>query len=148
MSLAGIQELNVLVDYRVLANVKIGNRMTFRNDCVFGVAGGIEIGDDVVAGQFIWFRSENHKYNDMTILIREQGVTHKGIKIGDNCWIGAGAVFLDGASVGNGCVVGANAVITKEFPENVVIAGYSSKNYCSARIKGEDLLQSIEHIRV
>lgn len=58
----------------------------------------------------------------MTILIREQGVIHKGIKIGDNCCIGAGAVFLDGASVGNGCVVGANAVITKEFPENVVIA--------------------------
>lgn len=43
--------------------VKIGNRTTFRNDCVFGVAGGIEIGDDVVVGQFIWFHSENHKYN-------------------------------------------------------------------------------------
>lgn len=107
--------------------VKIGNRTTFGNDCMFGAAGGIEIGNDVVAGQFIRFHSENHNYNDLTKLIREQGVSHKGIKIGNNCWIGAGAVFLDGAELGDGCVVGANAVITKKFPDNVVVAGIPAK---------------------
>lgn len=107
--------------------VKIGNRTTFGNDCTFGAAGGIEIGDDVVAGQFIRFHAENHNFNDKTKLIREQGVTHKGIKIGNNCWIGAGVVFLDGAELGNGCVVGANAVITKKFPSDVVIAGIPAK---------------------
>lgn len=103
--------------------VRIGNRTTFGSDCIFGAAGGLEIGDDVVAGQFIRFHSENHNYTDLSKLIREQGVSHKGIKIGNNCWIGAGAVFLDGAELGNGCVVGANAVITKKFPDNVVVAG-------------------------
>lgn len=107
--------------------VKIGDRTTFGNDCYFGAAGGIEIGDDVVAGQFIRFHSENHNYNDLETLIRMQGVTHKGIVIGNNCWIGAGAVFLDGAKLGNGCVVGANSVITKEFPDNCVIAGIPAK---------------------
>ena len=103
--------------------VRIGNRTTFGNDCMFGAAGGIEIGDDVVAGQFIRFHSENHNYNDSTKLIREQGVSHKGIKIGNNCWIGSGAVFLDGAELGDGCVVGANAVVTKKFSSNIVLAG-------------------------
>lgn len=103
--------------------VRIGNRTTFGNDCMFGAAGGIEIGDDVVAGQFIRFHSENHNFNDLSKLIRDQGVTHKGIKIGNNCWIGAGAVFLDGAELGDGCVVGANAVVTKKFPANVIVAG-------------------------
>lgn len=107
--------------------VIIGNRTTFGNDCMFGAAGGIEIGDDVVAGQFIRFHSENHNYDDLTKLIREQGVSHKGIKIGNNCWIGAGAVFLDGAELGDGCVVGANAVVTKKFPDNAVIAGVPAK---------------------
>ena len=107
--------------------VKIGNRTTFGNDCMFGAAGGIEIGNDVVAGQFIRFHSENHNYNDFTKLIREQGVSHKGIKIGNNCWIGAGAAFLDGAELGDGCVVGANAVITKKFPDNVVVVGIPAK---------------------
>lgn len=107
--------------------VKIGDRTTFGNDCMFGAAGGIEIGDDVVAGQYIRFHSENHNFNDMTTLIRKQGVTHKGIKIGNNCWIGAGTVFLDGAELGEGCVVGANAVVTKKFPSNAVIVGIPAR---------------------
>lgn len=107
--------------------VKIGNRTTFGNDCSFGAAGGVEVGNDVVAGQFIRFHSENHNFSDMTKLIREQGVTHQGIKIGNNCWIGAGVVFLDGAELGDGCVVGANAVVTSKFKSNVVIAGVPAK---------------------
>lgn len=107
--------------------VRIGNRTTFGNDCIFGAAGGIQIGDDVVAGQFIRFHSENHNYNDLTKLIREQGVSHKGIKIGNNCWIGAGVVFLDGAELGDGCVVGANSVVTKKFCSNVVLAGVPAR---------------------
>lgn len=117
--------------------VKIGDRTTFGNDCMFGAAGGIEVGNDVVAGQFIRFHSENHNYQDENKLIREQGVTHKGIKVGNNCWIGSGAVFLDGAEIGNGCVVGANAVITKKFPDDVVIAGIPAK-IVSERIKNKE----------
>lgn len=90
-------------------------------------AGGIEIGKDVIAGQYIRFHSENHNYSDTSVLIKEQGVTHKGIKIGNNCWIGAGAVFLDGAELGDGCVVAANAVVSKKFPENSVIGGVPGK---------------------
>jgi Acetyltransferase (isoleucine patch superfamily) len=107
--------------------VKIGDRTTFNNDCFFGAAGGIEIGDDVVAGQFVRFHSQNHNYDNLDVLIKVQGVKHKGIKIGDNCWIGSGTVFLDGAVLGNGCVVAANTVVTKEFSENSVIGGVPAK---------------------
>lgn len=107
--------------------VKIGNNTTFGSDCYFGAAGGIDIGNDVVAGQYIRFHSENHNFADVNTLIREQGVTHKGIKIGNNCWIGAGAVFLDGSEIGDGCVVAANAVITKKFSANSVISGVPGK---------------------
>lgn len=107
--------------------IKIGNHSTFGSDCYFGAAGGIEVGDDVVAGQYIRFHSENHTYDKLDVLIREQGVTHKGIKIGNNCWIGSGAVFLDGAELGDGCVVAANAVVTKKFPTNSVIGGVPAR---------------------
>lgn len=100
---------------------------TFGNDCYFGAAGGIKIGKNNICGQYIRFHSENHNYNDKNILIKDQGVNHKGIKIGDNNWIGAGVVFLDGAEIGNGCVVAANAVITKKFKDNVIIGGVPAK---------------------
>lgn len=107
--------------------VVIGDRTTFGSNCFFGAAGGINIGMDVVAGQFIRFHSENHNYKNKDKLIKDQGVAHKGIKIGNNCWIGAGVVFLDGAELGDGCVVAANAVVTKKFPPNVVIGGIPAK---------------------
>lgn len=107
--------------------VKVGDRTTFGSDCYFGAAGGIEIGNDVVAGQYIRFHSENHNFDDLNMLIRDQGVSHKGIKIGNNCWIGAGVVFLDGAELGDGCVVAANAVVNKKFENNSVIAGIPAR---------------------
>lgn len=107
--------------------VKIGKRTTFGCDCFFGAAGGIEIGTDVIAGQYIRFHSENHNFNDTSVLIRKQGVSHKGIKVGNNCWIGSGVVFLDGAEIGNGCVVAANSVVTKKFLDNVVLGGVPAK---------------------
>lgn len=105
----------------------IGNRTTFNNNCFFGAAGGIEIGEDVMAGQFVRFHAENHNYDNIKVIIKNQGVTHKGIRIGNNCWIGSGAVFLDGSELGEGCVVAANAVVTKKFRQNSVIAGIPAR---------------------
>lgn len=105
----------------------IGDNTVFGDNCFFGAAGGIDIGSDVLAGQFIRFHSENHVFSDLNKLIKEQGVTHEGIRIGNNCWIGSGAVFLDGASIGNGCVVAANSVVTKKFDDNVIIGGVPAK---------------------
>ena len=108
--------------------VKVGRDSTFGSDCYFGAAGGITIGEDVMAGQYICFHSENHVFEDMNRPIREQGVTHQGIKFGDNVWIGAGAVFLDGADVGEGCMVAGNAVVTGgEYPPYSVIGGVPAR---------------------
>lgn len=103
--------------------LKIGDNTGIANNCFFGAAGGIEIGSDVAMGQNVRFHAENHEFSDPDKLIKEQGVNHKGIKVGNNCWIGAGTVFLDGAEIGDGCVVGANTVINRKFKDNVIIVG-------------------------
>lgn len=101
----------------------IGNNCGIAENCFFGAAGGINIGNDVIMGQNVRFHSENHNFDKVNMAIRLQGVTNKGIKIGNNCWIGAGAVFLDGVSVGNGCVIGANTVVNKNIPDNYIAVG-------------------------
>ena len=105
----------------------IGNNSAFGRFTEFGAAGGIEIGNDVIAGSYISFHSENHNFSDTSKLIREQGVTSKGIKIGNNVWVGAKVTFLDGSKVGDNCVVAAGAVVNGEFPNNVVIGGIPGK---------------------
>jgi acetyltransferase-like isoleucine patch superfamily enzyme len=105
----------------------IGNNSAFGKYTEFGAAGGIQIGNDVIAGSFISFHSENHNFNNLNLLIREQGVTNKGIVIGNNVWIGAKVTFLDGCKIGNNSVVAAGAVVSGVFPDNVVIGGVPAK---------------------
>ncbi len=107
--------------------LKMGNNSAIGDFAHFGAAGGIEIGDDVIMGSYISFHSENHNFNDTTKLIREQGVTSKGIKLGNNIWVGAKVTFLDGCIVGDNCVVAAGAVVNGIFPSNVVIGGVPAK---------------------
>jgi len=81
------------------------------SDNFFGAAGGIEIGDDCILGNFISFHSENHNYNDPSVPIRLQGVTRIGIRAGKNCWIGSKATILDGVVIGDGCIIAAGSVV-------------------------------------
>ena len=45
------------------------------------------------------------------------------VRIGKNCWIGAGAVIVPGITIGDNVVVGAGSVVTKDLPSNVVAVG-------------------------
>ena len=90
---------------RAGANVGLGT------DSFYGCAGGISIGDDTIVGNFVSFHAENHVLDDLDTPIRLQGVTHAGIAIGSDCWIGARTTVLDGAEVGNGCVFAAGSVV-------------------------------------
>lgn len=47
----------------------------------------------------------------------------RDIGIGDDCWIGDNVFIKEGVSIGSNVVIGANSVVTKSFPDNVVVAG-------------------------
>ncbi|MGM0162555.1 glycosyltransferase [Enterococcus sp. DIV1059_2] len=105
----------------------LGENSSLADNCFVGATGGVSIGSNVICGQNVRFHSSNHNFDDRKININEQGINAKGIVIGNNCWIGAGTVFLDGVNIGSGCVIGANSVITKSFPDNSVVVGTPAK---------------------
>jgi acetyltransferase-like isoleucine patch superfamily enzyme len=107
--------------------LKMGNNSAVGDFTHFGAPGGIEIGNDVIMGSYVSFHSENHNFSDTTKLIREQGVTSKGIKLGNNIWVGAKVTFLDGCEVGSNSVVAAGAVVNGIYPENSIIGGVPAK---------------------
>ena len=45
------------------------------------------------------------------------------VRIGNNCWIGAGAVIVPGITIGDNTVIGAGSVVVKDIPSNVVAVG-------------------------
>lgn len=107
--------------------IRLGNNVSLGTYGNYGGAGGVEIGDDTIIGSYVSVHPENHNYDNPLVPIRLQGVNHKGIKIGKDCWIGAKATILDGAVIGNGCIVAAGAVVRGSFPDNVIIGGVPAK---------------------
>jgi len=107
--------------------IKIGNNVGIGEFAYLGGAGGLEIGNDCIVGQYLSCHPENHNYQDITAVIRNQGVNRKGIKIGKNCWIGSKVTILDGVEIGDGSIIAAGAVITTSFPANSIIGGVPAK---------------------
>lgn len=107
--------------------IDIGKNVGIGEFAHIGGAGGVTIGDDTIIGAYLSVHPENHVFFDREKLIREQGVTRKGVVVGSNCWIGAKVTILDGSHIGNGCVIAAGAVVKGQFPDNVVIGGIPAK---------------------
>lgn len=104
------------------AGVVLGDNVEVNNFSIINGTGGVEIGSDVLIGPGVRIISYQHQFAAGTP-IRRQPVTGKPIRIHDDVWIGANAVILAGVTVGSGAVVGAGAVVTRDVPENGVVAG-------------------------
>lgn len=104
-------------------NIKIGKNVFINACCKFQDQGGIEIGNGVLIGHNVTLAILNHDERPKF----RQNIYPRPIKIGDNVWIGSNATILQGVTIGDGAIVGANAVVTKDVPENTIVAGIPAK---------------------
>ena len=105
----------------------IGNGTTFGPYTYVGCAGYIEIGTNCLFGPRISLIAENHIIPKKGKTLKDSGVTREGIKIGNNCWVGANSVILDGAFIGDGVVIGAGSVVKGTIPSNSIAVGVPAK---------------------
>ena len=90
--------------------------------------GFIIIEDDVMIGSGVHIYVSNHKFDLQNINIIKQGhYKAKSVILKEGCWIGANSTILPGVTIGKNSVVGAGSVVTKCFPERVLIAGNPAK---------------------
>jgi acetyltransferase-like isoleucine patch superfamily enzyme len=107
--------------------ITIGANVSLQYYSVIYGEGGCTIGNDCRISSHVLILAVNHVYEDPDRPIRVQGTRAMGIVIGDDVWIGAGAVILDGVHVGKGSVIGAGAVISKDVPPYSVVVGNPCK---------------------
>ncbi|MDA5388284.1 acyltransferase [Loigolactobacillus backii] len=100
----------------------IGRNSSIGPHSYVGCSGCITIGQNVMFGPKCSLFAENHIFNDENVTIKQQGVTQKGINVGNDCWIGSNVIILDGVTIGQGCVIGAGTLINKNVaPYSLVI---------------------------
>jgi len=86
--------------------------------CYFQALNGIELGENFLFAPGVKLISSNHDLSDKSKVAKASPII-----IGDNVWLGANVIVLPSVSIGNNVVVGAGSVVTKSFPDNVIIAG-------------------------
>ena len=81
----------------------------------------IYVGDCTMFGPNVTLATAGHP---ILPELREKGLQfNMPIRIGRNCWLGAGVIVLPGVTIGDNVVVGAGSVVTKDLPDNVVAVG-------------------------
>lgn len=103
------------------AHVHFGNGVYANSNLTLVDDGHIYVDDRVMFGPNVTVASANHPLDPD---LREKGLQYnRDVVIGDNVWIGAGAIIVPGVHIGRNTVIGAGSVVTKDIPENVLAVG-------------------------
>ncbi|WP_260261951.1 sugar O-acetyltransferase [Vibrio intestinalis] len=104
------------------SNIKLGKNFYANFNCVILDVAEVKIGDNVLFGPSVQLYAAGHPLDVESRV--EQGIEFGApIVIGNNVWIGGGAIVCPGVKIGNNSVIGAGSVVTKDVPDNVVAAG-------------------------
>jgi maltose O-acetyltransferase len=107
------------VDYG--SNITIGARTFVNYNLTALDVAAITIGEDCQIGPNVQLLTPTHPLEPQPR--RDKLEAAQPITIGDNVWLGGGAIVLPGVTIGDNSVVGAGAVVTKDVPANVVVVG-------------------------
>lgn len=104
----------------------IRDRVSFTRGVLLAAAELLEIGEDVLIGEYSSIRDSDHGI-DINEMISKQKIISAPVIIEHNVWIGRGVAVLKGIQIGTGAVIGANAVVRINIPPNAIAVGVPAK---------------------
>lgn len=106
-------------------NISVGDNFYSNHGMIITDGAKVTFGDNVFVAPNCVFTTAEHAIDPE---MRKAGVeVAKPITVGNNVWIGTGAIILAGVEIGDNTVIGAGSVVTKSIPANVVAVGVPCK---------------------
>jgi len=81
----------------------------------------VRIGANTAISHFVAIYTENR--DPRADLSKGKALVSGDVVVGDHCWIGIGALLLQGTTIGDHAVVGAHSVVHGRVPERAIVAG-------------------------
>jgi maltose O-acetyltransferase len=103
------------------SNITLGDRAYFNFNCVVLDVMPVVIGSGVLCGPAVQIYTATHPFNAAE---RRAGLElARPVTIGNDVWVGGGAIICPGVKIGDRAVIGAGSVVTKNIPEGVLAVG-------------------------
>lgn len=107
--------------------IELGLKNSVNPFCVLYGYGGLKTGEYVRIATHTVIIPANHVFDDPETPITRQGLSKKGITIGNDVWIGCNCSILDGVHIADGCVIAAGSVVNRNVQANSVVGGVPAK---------------------
>lgn len=102
-------------------NIHLGERVFFNFNCVILDVAPVHIGSRVMCAPNVQIYTATHPLNAVA---RSSGKEYaKPVRIGDDVWLGGGAIVCPGVTIGDRAVIGAGSVVTRDIPADRFAAG-------------------------
>jgi acetyltransferase-like isoleucine patch superfamily enzyme len=107
--------------------VRIGAKTVLGQECTISSFQHVSIGRECILADRVMLIDFDHGVVEVERPIREQGIYKRDVRVGHNVWMGYGACVLRGATIGDNAIVGTSTVITKDVPDDAVVAGIPAR---------------------
>lgn len=106
-------------------NINIGENFYSNYNCTILDCAEVLIGDNVLFGPNVSLYTAGHPIHFET---RNEGLEYSlSIVIGNNVWIGGGAIINPGITIGDNVVIGSGSIVTKDIPSDSLAVGNPCK---------------------
>lgn len=120
---SSIGSFSYIADNTRIVKVDIGKFCCIGQNCQFRL--GLHPSRDFVSSHPIFYSTR--KQAGITFADRDYFEEEKSLKIGNDVWIGANVIILDGLTIGDGVIIAAGAVVTKNVPPYAIYGGVPAK---------------------
>jgi acetyltransferase-like isoleucine patch superfamily enzyme len=105
----------------------IGDKSVLGRDVSVNCYLDVEIGDSVLVADHVYISDFDHRFEDVNVAIKDQGIVKSRVRIGRDVWLGTKVTVVRGATIGDGAVIGANAVVSRDIPARTVAVGVPAR---------------------
>lgn len=118
---------NCMVQAKI-GSTTIGSRTEVGANTIISSISRVEIGKFGLIGPHCLIGGGHYNTDRTGVPMMDLGWASRGpVEVGDDVWMGAGVVILDGVRIGTGCVIGAGAVVTRDLPDYAIAMGMPAK---------------------
>jgi acetyltransferase-like isoleucine patch superfamily enzyme len=105
----------------------LGDKSVLARDISINCYLDVEIGDSALIADSVYISDFDHKFTDLVVPIKDQGIAKSRVRIERDVWLGTKVTVSRGVTIGEGSVIGANAVVTRDIPPYSVAVGVPAR---------------------